>query len=149
IKSAPMQSDYFGKTIYEATYGGVFFTHIFLLILPFAAKVKKQLKDKGLLSFVLLGVLFAVIIAVADAQMAGILGRYTSDFTWLLYLCAVIVFLQLFHSAENSAKRKKLIAVMLACGVCSLIMDLFIGIAQSDLYYYSTEAFFAIKNLCI
>lgn len=149
IKSAPMQSDYFGKTIYEATYGGVFFTHIFLLILPFAAKVKKQLKDKELLSFVLLGVLFAVIIAVADAQMAGILGRYTSDFTWLLYLCAVIVFLQLFHSAENSAKRKKLITVMLACGICSFIMDLCIGIAQSDLYYYSTEAFFVIKNLFI
>lgn len=149
VKSTPMQYDYFGTTIRESTYGGVFFTHIFLLILPFAAKVKNQLKNKGLLSFVLLGVLFSVIIAVADAQMAGILGRYTTDFTWLLYLCAILVFLQLFHSADSNANRKKLIAIMLTCCVCGLVMDLLIAISQSGLSYYSTRAFFEIKDLFI
>lgn len=145
VEKAPQQYDYFGIKIYEPTYGGVFFTHIFLIFIPFVTKVKKQLKKKNALIFMIMCVVFALIIAVADAQMAGILGRYTSDFTWLLFIAAIMVFLQLYLNTDDKGKRK-LIVVMMICGICSLLMDLFIGISQGELLKYSPESFFRLKG---
>ncbi len=89
-------STYLGRTIWENTYGGVFAVNLILwplLLLPWFMKYYKEscCRRISLLSFG-----FAVIVLIADTQMAGILPRYYSDFTWMLYLAVCPLLFSLY-----------------------------------------------------
>lgn len=85
-------TSYQGTTIKESMAGGVFITNCFLLAVFLIPKAKEYLKKMGMLPFVLMSAVFGVVIAIADAQMAGLLERYTMDFNWLFFMAAIVVF---------------------------------------------------------
>lgn len=91
INGTELWSNYMGMTISETMYGGVFgIFPISWLLLKLSEKNIRE-KIKGLLPFCVCSICFAVVIAVADTQMAGILYRYMSDFSLLILIPAIIM----------------------------------------------------------
>lgn len=70
-----------------------------LLLLPWIFKCFKERKQS--FAFCLMSVIAAVIVVVADTEMAGILFRYYTDFSWMLYLAATIVLLAGYQYCDN------------------------------------------------
>jgi hypothetical protein len=99
---------YMGVTIYEHTYGGVFFITPVLLFSLFAytKTTRTTLKARGMLLPVALCHLFAFIIVFADITMSCVTIRYMSDFVWLLMLAAFAVILCLIEYVGNENKRR-------------------------------------------
>ncbi len=85
-------SQYMGVTIQEATYGGIYLTHIFawfsLLPVIFHRQMKRGRKQVWLFSVA--GLLIAGIVIMADTNMSGILQRYFSDFSIFIMLSAAV-----------------------------------------------------------
>ena len=113
-------------------------------------KLKKELKAKGLFMFCVLSAIFSVVIIIADTQMAGVLARYYSDFSWLLYLPAIIITLTIFEklSGANSEIKKLLHGAFLFCFVWSMFYNassaLFLG--SLGLSEGNPTAFYAIRH---
>ena len=59
----------------------------------FIFKIKKCIKKKEAFIIALLGPVFSVIVAIVDANMAGVLPRYYADFTWGFMISAFMLFL--------------------------------------------------------
>lgn len=108
-------TNYMGCTINEYLFGGVIFNHFLLAINLFVFKFKNSLKLKGLLSFVIMSIAFAVIVVIADTQMAGLLQRYMTDFSWLLFIPAIILILILLERVNDYLRKH--IYTLLICGL--------------------------------
>ncbi|MBQ2719829.1 MAG: hypothetical protein IJF73_07170 [Clostridia bacterium] len=122
IRFSDLDTDYLGKTIWEPTFGGVFFVAPFALLLLFllCRRYRARLSRRGLLLPILLSAGAGVVIALADANMAGILHRYFADFTFPLLFAALLVYLGLAgRSGTLSARRWR--TVLLGSLTLSLI----------------------------
>lgn len=146
VFSTSFQSPYIGKTIREAMFGGAFFTNIIFFSLLAIKKVKRELKEKKLFGMVVACTLFAVIIVVADTQLAGILSRYYADFLWLLFLAAIPVLLQLWETLKGSSLQKTLILFVLVCGIWGLFMQFGMGLQAGEIESKNAAEFYAIKE---
>ena len=91
VDNVQINTGYLGTTITEPMFGGIFMTIPLLWILLLVPSISKTLKKYNL--FYLVTTLFALslIIGVVDAQGAGLLQRYVSDFAYLAILAAIIV----------------------------------------------------------
>ena len=85
-------SQYMGITIQEATYGGVYSTHLFAWFSLLPIFFHKHLKKHGRTPwmFAIAGLLTAGIVIAADTNMSGILQRYFNDFSIFIMLSAAI-----------------------------------------------------------
>ena len=144
IERVDLLSNYVGQTITEGMYGGVFFTHIFLLVILMIGSVKKQLKNKRIWILASMSYFLAVVIVVADTQMAGLLSRYYYDFLWLLYISSVLVFLQ-FLEYKNIQIKRKVILLLLIALVCEGFISFCIGIQQGEFSTWCPEIFYKLK----
>lgn len=96
LDSAYVDSAYQGVTISEQMYGGAFAICPFLLVGLVAVFAKKFYDNKKLYIVHVMSILFALVIVVMDAQMAGILYRYMSDFMIFLLVpsCMAVMYLE-------------------------------------------------------
>lgn len=115
---------YQGTTIYEKMYGGLFMLNPTLLSGLFFYKVKDKLKEKGLKAIVIMSLIFALIVVIADTQMAGILPRYYSDFGIFLSIPMVCVILSLFEEGKSKIVCQLLNKALYICGVITVIIAL-------------------------
>lgn len=104
IQPADFATTYMGQTIKEATFGGVFACLPVLWVLFFAVPVVR-LRNSQRFTNTITGVIVtllvsAVVIALVDAQMAGILQRYYADFSFMLLAAVVLL---VFIVNENLA----------------------------------------------
>ena len=143
IESIPaLTNNYFGKTIYENTYGGFFFTHAITLISLFVMKFKEYFKDKKLYLFTILSIIFAFIVIIVDTEMAGILPRYYMDFSYLLLIPTIIILFTLEKKILDNKLLKKAFIILIAVAVIYEFMLLFVDEAPSikdtmpNIYYY-------------
>lgn len=83
-------TNYMGITIFEGNFGGIVFNHP-VLALPFLALPLRKYCKKDVYRTSLFFMASAVVIIVADTQMAGLVGRYLMDFGWLLCLASVLL----------------------------------------------------------
>ena len=92
INPVIFETTYLGQTIKEVTFGGVLVCLPVLWILFFAApllKVRRKVRQTRTIMGVIIVLLVAsLLIAILDAQMAGILQRYYADFSFMLLMCA-------------------------------------------------------------
>lgn len=146
ITSVPFNSDYVGKTIREAMYGGTLFTHCFALINIFAIKVKGQLKDKKLFSSVIFSIIAAVFMVIFVTEAGGILSRYESDYSWLLLLSAAIIFLQLYENYKDRNIVRYLIIFAVIAAFSQFIISLFTGLNLSNIKSTDTQLYYTIKS---
>lgn len=106
---------YQGLTLHEKMIGGIYMIFPILLIGLYGAFRRKSFNDKGMHSIVLAAFILTAFLAVFDAQMAGLLTRYFTDFVWLAMLGTCIsVFSYYEKYADNAAVRSKLIGVVTA-----------------------------------
>ena len=86
VQPAPFDTTYMGQTIKEVTFGGILACLPVLWVLPFAKRIL-TLRIMGVIVVLLAS---GVIVALLDAQMAGILQRYFADFSFM-FLAAVVL----------------------------------------------------------
>ena len=79
---------------------------------------------------------FGVITSLLDAQLAGILQRYFSDFSLMFYLGALIVFLAVLADTENEEKRKYMHKILLVCMAVAFIYQLLLYLRNAYLGDY-------------
>ena len=95
LQQTAFESTYFGQTIREATFGGIFacLPVLWLIILAFPVlKIRNaQRKTKTVTGVVWSLLACGVIVAILDAEGAGILQRYYADFTFMFIASAVLI----------------------------------------------------------
>ncbi len=104
VQPAPFDTTYLGQTIKEATFGGIFACLPVLWILAASRRIL-ALRVSERATHTTAGVVVAlvaggVVVALADAQMAGILERYFADFSFMFLAAAVLL---LFVANERLA----------------------------------------------
>ena len=115
IKMISVQTSYLGGTITEGMFGGVIFNNPFLWLSVFIFLFRKQIVAKQARYVAMAASIFAVVLVVLDTQMAGILMRYQSDFTWLLLLSASIGALALYGFWENQQAKRFILWGLMGC----------------------------------
>lgn len=95
IQETAFESTYFGQTIREATFGGIFacLPILWLIIIAFPVlKIRNaQRKTKTVSGVVLALIVSGVIVAILDSEVAGILQRYYADFSFMFLAAAVLI----------------------------------------------------------
>lgn len=89
---AAYTSRYMGYISDEQLLGGLFYNCLYLLSIVFIPKAQKIVKDKPIYVISLVNIVFAVVIMIVDANMAGVLNRYFVDFSWLIIISFFILF---------------------------------------------------------
>ena len=94
LQATPFDTTYMGQTIREVTFGGVLACLPVLWILPFAKRILqlrfRQRSTRTIAGVIIVLLIGGVIVALADAEMAGILQRYFADFSFM-FLAAVVL----------------------------------------------------------
>lgn len=85
-------SRYQGITADENLFGGVIYNNWYLITALLVIPFRKLFKNKEAFLVSVLGPLFAIIVGIVDANMAGTLPRYYADFTWG-YMIAAFIFI--------------------------------------------------------
>jgi hypothetical protein len=102
IQAATFDTTYMGQTIKEVTFGGIFACLPVLWILPLAIRgVRMRVRSRSThttAGVIIVLLVAGVLIALADAEMAGILQRYFADFSIMFLL---VVVLTVFILNEN------------------------------------------------
>lgn len=92
---AIFSSTYMGETVREATYGGAFACLPVLWILVFARPILRlRIAERSTHTIAgVIGILLAsgVLVALFDAELAGILQRYFADFSFMFLAAAVLL----------------------------------------------------------
>lgn len=145
-ESVPFNSSYLGNTINEAMFGGVFWTHGILLSLAVLSGIRKELRQKRLFGLTILCVAMALLVVMADTEMAGILNRYTTDFLWLLMIPTMIVLFQLLEQWQGTQKGRWLFAFILAVGIFEIVYELGTGIQNGDLIHNNAHRYYMLRN---
>ena len=118
IRFSDFDSTYMGTVVRENTFGGLFAISPFALLGLAAFGFRKWLKEHKLFAMTLFLLLCGLVIAIMDAQMAGILQRYFSDFSMFFILAAVLVFVVLYQKLGQTGK-KCLMAFLIVTMLCS------------------------------
>lgn len=153
IRTADIDTLYIGNTTYEAVFGGLFTTNLFVWGLAFWKRTVKSLKQSKLFAPLVISSVSAIIIALFDAQAAGLLFRYFSDFSLFLYIPAGVVLL--FAITENqsspgvlTARNRSAIKLMVLGFFAVLIFRFMMAFVTPGLEYYNdAERFIHIQNI--
>ena len=102
VNRVDITTSYLGTTITEAMFGGIFAVIPLLWILFIVPSINKKLKEKQLLYPIVLLTASSVFTGLFDAQGAGLLQRYVSDFSYLAILAAILVMLFLYEHSRGA-----------------------------------------------
>ncbi len=141
---------YQGLTLTEKMIGGVFWLFPVLLFGLYGVCRGRLFKEKRVHRMAVYSVLAAVVIVVADTQMAGLLTRYFVDFVWLLLLAAVMTVLALYENKKDmAAERKKVLAVSVTLGLVSLVFVFLRIFAHTEdaIQAANPQVFYTIQHL--
>jgi len=142
IKSVTLETSYLGTTITEAMFGGIFATIPLLWVLFLIPSMKNDLKEKKLLPFVLTVSCLSFVIGILDAQGAGLLQRYVSDFAYLAIIAAILIIFTVYErkSDELAALTNGFVSFsFFASGLyCALIVFAVYG---TEIYYKNPSLF--------
>lgn len=130
LQSVNFATTYMGQTIKEATFGGIFACYPILWLLVFTAPIvsmrNEQRDTKTITGEILVLVVSGIVIALVDAQMAGILQRYYADFSFMFFAAIVLlVFIINENLLDTSYARYKNVSVLniFKCGIKQYVSD--------------------------
>ncbi len=136
------KTTYLGKTISEGTFGGFFTVNLIPLAAFFVLGHRKwfaengvgTLKGKRMYAMAWMTLLSGIAIVIADAEAAGILQRYYSDFGWLFYIGGLICFYAAWQYNGENADRVRLLRFFqnIAFAVCMAYNFLLLFIDSSE-----------------
>ena len=95
LQETAFESTYFGQTIREATFGGIFSCMPILWLIVLAWPVLKirnaQRQTKTVSGVVIALLICGTVVAILDAEVAGILQRYYADFSFMFLAAAILL----------------------------------------------------------
>ena len=126
LQATDFDTTYMGQTIKEVTFGGIFACLPVLWVLPFAKRILKmrtaQRTTRTIWGVVVVLLASGVVVALLDAEMAGILQRYYADFSFMFLAAAVLlVFIVNENLSAQSATRNVLLKVLLVLVAISVL----------------------------
>ncbi len=126
LQAVSFDTTYMGQTIKEATFGGIFACLPLLWVLPFAPRLlrmrMKSRSTRTIMGVVIVLLAMGVVVALLDAEMAGILQRYYADFSFMfLAACVLLVFIANENLSWTSPARSALTRVLLVLVVLSVL----------------------------
>lgn len=142
LQACDFSTTYMGQTIREVTFGGLLMTVPVLWVLFLGLKAGRlrsaTRNNRTTLGVLIVLVASAVVVALADAEMAGILQRYFADFSFMLLLAAILV---AFVFNENIKHEGDLYQIAKSClfvmvGI-SLLYQLCLCFAEETGWYSS------------
>lgn len=143
---------YQGVTITEKQIGGAFMMFPILIYALVGLFKKSWFKDKKAYIILCFSVAVSFIVAILDAQMAGILMRYLTDFVWLLMIAATMTVFALHERILDGKStltdhRLRTLAMVL-CGVSVAVGFLSIFAHSKNAVWWSNSiAYQYIKYL--
>ncbi|MEG0759249.1 MAG: cytochrome C oxidase Cbb3 [Raoultibacter sp.] len=129
IQPAPFDTTYMGQTIKEVTFGGIFLCLPILWVIPFAKRILQmrfaQRSTRTIAGIILVLLSAGIVVALLDAQMAGILQRYFADFSFMFLAAAVLlVFIVNENLDQASTMHNVLMKVLLVVVSISVLYSL-------------------------
>lgn len=106
LDACTISTNYLGTTITEPTFGGIFVVIPILWSLALLPSLSGKLKKRGMLAFCLLPLILSVFLGVFDAQGAGLLQRYVSDFAFLACFAAIVIFFVCYERTRSVSRLK-------------------------------------------
>lgn len=151
IQATNFDTTYMGQTIKEVTFGGIFACLPVLWVLPFAGRAlrlrSRQRSTRTIWGIVVVLLVTGVLVALLDAEMAGILQRYYADFSFMFLAAAVLL---IFIVNENldpaSQMRNVLIKVLLVLVAISVLYSALVCFVP-ETGWYSDIYPWAYQNL--
>lgn len=150
ISGVDVSSNYIGTVISEYSFGGLFFIHPITIVSLFALKVKNLFENKKLYLFTLASLIFGVFVIIVDANMAGELERYFSDFSFYFLIASALVILT-FINKSNTDKDSlyKMLAILCIISLIYCFFRLFAYTYQalelcSPKLYYKVKSYFEL-----
>lgn len=146
LTKVAIKTNYLGTTITEAMFGGIFATIPLLWLIFLVPSKLKELKKGKTLPFIIVAVALAFIIGIADAQGAGLLARYVSDFSYLALLAATLI---LFHIYERTQEHEGITRFLnlsfFATGAYSFLS--IFAIYATEIFYNNPTLFYTVSEL--
>lgn len=136
LHAATFDTTYMGQTIKEVTFGGILACLPLLWVLPFSRRILRLRSAQrathtvaGVIAALLIG---GVIIAIADAEMAGILQRYYADFSFMFLASAVLLVFIVNENLQKDALSTNLL-------MKTLLVAVAVSVAYSTLLCFVPE----------
>ena len=123
IHYAGTYTQFMGNYVREEVTGGMFIHHIILFFLIMTTKVKDLLKEKKLLWIVCMLLGISLIVCMLDFNTGGIVERYRTDFTWQIFLAAIIVIYAVLEKYNNTPFYVLILTVLSVCFMWSFVND--------------------------
>ena len=131
---AAFDTTFMGETVREATYGGILACLPVLWLLPFARPIlDKRVKQRSthtVSGVVVVLLACGVLVALFDAELAGILQRYYADFSLMFIAAAVLLAFIANENLEASALPARLfrrvLAVLVAVSLAYTVLLCFV-----------------------
>ena len=105
LEGTAIRTNYLGVTITEPTFGGIFLVIPLLWVLVLVWANRKELWKEGILAFCTVPVALSLFLGMFDAQGAGLLQRYVSDFAFLACLSAIVMVFFLYQKREGESRK--------------------------------------------
>ncbi|WP_041239441.1 hypothetical protein [Gordonibacter pamelaeae] len=140
VQPAPFDTTYMGQTIKEVTFGGILACLPVLWVLPFAKRIltlrMRQRSTRTIMGVIVVLLASGVIVALLDAQMAGILQRYFADFSFM-FLAAVVLlaFIVNENLPPGSMAQNLLMKVLLVLVVVSVLYSVLVCFVPETGWY--------------
>ena len=148
LQAAQFDTTYLGQTIKEVTFGGILICLPVLWALPFAKRIL-ALRFRTRSTRTIAGVIIAllcggVVLALVDAEMAGILQRYYADFSFMFLAAAVLLIFIVNENMKPGQTRSLLMKVLLGVVCVSVVYSWLICFVPetgwfSDIYPWSYQ----------
>lgn len=132
IRAVSVESNYVGKTIKEACFGGIITVTPVLWSLFLLPKVKSLLKEKKLYGFTALLILIGIATVIANTQAGGLLQRYFSDFGYIFFIAAAIIIFALSEKFNSDESRKNFHTILLLAAISSIVYTFALVFSVSD-----------------
>lgn len=132
IRAVNVETNYVGKTIKEACFGGLITVTPALWSLFLLPKVKNILKEKRLFGFTALLILIGLATVIANTQAGGLLQRYFSDFGYIFFLAAAIIIFALSEKFISPESNKNFHIILLLATISSIVYTFALVFSESD-----------------
>jgi len=149
LMAVPFDTTYMGQTVREATFGGIFACLPVLWLLLFAWPIiKMRRKDhptNTVAGTIVVLIASGVLVAIFDAELAGILQRYFADFSFMFLAAAVLLAFivnERVHTESATGRALRLI-LLVVVGVSVLYSTLLCFVPEigwySDVYGWAYQ----------
>ena len=149
LQPTTFDTTYMGQTIKEVTFGGIFACLPLLWLLVFTRRILKyrfrQRSTNTVAGVVIVMLVSGVLVALLDAQMAGILQRYYADFSFM-FLTATILLAFIVNEALSPHQQgfkffQRILLVLVAFSVCYSVLLCFVPETgwYSDVYPWAYQ----------